>query len=344
MSHRQRKTDEYSPGFGTAGASYLLQPSPGETTRGFLANTDWDWFRFLRNRPYLDEVNFWQPGGGRAFRALTPGEPLLFRLKGGRNAIGGGGFFATFSRFPISLAWESFGEKNGVSSLEEFRRLIAHYRGVPVNSPEDFEIGCVVLVQPFFLDDGDWIPAPADFVRGIQTGKTYDLTKPPGREIWELLRSAAISPRRPVVGEGRDELLEPPEMFGDPSFVRRRLGQGAFRLIVTDCYERRCAISGEKTLPVLQAAHVKPVTRGGGLHEVGNGLLLRSDIHTLLDRGYVTVTPDFVFRVSKRLRDDWENGRVYYEFDGNTIRLPRLKEDRMTRELLEWHRDEVFLQ
>jgi hypothetical protein len=76
--------------------------------------------------------------------------------------------------------------------------------------------------------------------------------------------------------------------------VRQRLGQGAFRVLVTDAYERRCAVTGEKALPVLQAAHIRPVTKEG-THQLDNGLLLRSDIHALFDQGYVTVTPDHRF-------------------------------------------------
>ena len=45
--------------------------------KGFVANTDFDWFAFLRARQPLEEVNFWQPSGGDAFRALSPGEPFL---------------------------------------------------------------------------------------------------------------------------------------------------------------------------------------------------------------------------------------------------------------------------
>jgi putative restriction endonuclease len=40
--------------------------------------------------------------------------------------------------------------------------------------------------------------------------------------------------------------------------VQPRLGQGAFRLLVTDAYQRRCAVTGERTLPVLDAAHIRP--------------------------------------------------------------------------------------
>jgi hypothetical protein len=85
--------------------------------------------------------------------------------------------------------------------------------------------------------------------------------------------------------------IEEPAMWGDPVFVRRRLGQGTFRVLVTDNYQRRCAVTGEKALPVLDAAHIRPVTEGGQ-HRLDNGLLLRSDVHRLFDTGYVTVTPD----------------------------------------------------
>src|SRR5450756_526435 len=43
----------------------------------------------------------------------------------------------------------------------------------------------------------------------------------------------------------------------------------------------------------------------GGEHALPNGLLLRADIHRLYDAGYVTVTPDYRFRVSHDLADDF---------------------------------------
>jgi hypothetical protein len=50
------------------------------------------------------------------------------------------------------------------------------------------------------------------------------------------------------------------------------------------------------------------------LTKPANGLLLRTDIHRLFDRGYVT--PDFKVEVSGRLREQFENGRTYYALDG----------------------------
>ena len=63
-----------------------------------------------------------------------------------------------------------------------------------------------------------------------------------------------------------------------------RLGQGGFRVLVTDTYRRRCAVTGERTLPVLQAAHIRPVT-AGGLHSntmVPAGNRARNDLAAAL--------------------------------------------------------------
>ena len=130
-------------------------------------------------------------------------------------------------------------------------------------------------------------------------------------------------------------------MFGNPTLIRPRLGQGAFRLIVADAYEKRCAITGEKTLPVLEAAHIKPVSNGGE-HRIDNGLLLRSDLHKLFDLGYATITPSGEFRVSAKLKETWMNGKVYYDLDRSTIRVPSRGDYQPAHSFLEWHNDVVF--
>jgi len=131
-------------------------------------------------------------------------------------------------------------------------------------------------------------------------------------------------------------------MFGDPVSIRPRLGQGTFRVLITDTYERRCAVTQERTLPTLEAAHIKPVAEGGR-HRLDNGLLLRSDVHRLFDAGYVTVTPGYKFRVSTRIKKEFDNGEEYYSLDGSQIWLPRHVDGRPQREALEWHGDAVFL-
>lgn len=101
-------------------------------------------------------------------------------------------------------------------------------------------------------------------------------------------------------------------------------------------------MSGEKTLPILDAAHIRAY-EAGGEHSVSNGLLLRTDIHRLFDLGYVTVAPDNRFEVSGRLRADFDNGRHYYDLQGTMIRPPRLEEALPAPEALKWHRENRYL-
>jgi len=304
----------------------------------FVAVTDGDWFRFLSAQERLDEVNFWQPGGERDFVALTLGAPFLFKLRWPDNVIVGGGFFASFSRLPVSIVWDVFGQKNGAPSYAAMRARIERLRRARPSPREDYSVGCIVLEEPFFLPREHWIPAPSDFSKQVVVGKGYDLSTVTGRELWErVLEARAVTVH---AGAERPPTVEGP-IYGEAQRGRVRLHQGAFRVMVTDAYGRRCAISGEKALPVLQAAHIQPVSEGGQ-HRLDNGLLLRSDVHTLFDRGYITVTPDRRVHVSRKLKDDFDNGEPYVPFNGRQIDVPRAASEQPATEFLEWHADTVF--
>jgi putative restriction endonuclease len=121
-----------------------------------------------------------------------------------------------------------------------------------------------------------------------------------------------------------------------------RLGQGGFRIVVTEAYGRRCAITGEKTLPVLEAAHILPFSENGP-NEVSNGLLLRADFHKLFDTGLVTVTPDLHIQVSSRIKEDWFNGKAYYRLHGKPLAtIPNDPVNRPSSDLLRWHNENRF--
>ena len=123
---------------------------------------------------------------------------------------------------------------------------------------------------------------------------------------------------------------------------RPRLGQGGFKALVHGAYRDQCSITGHKIRPALQAAHILPVGRGGE-HRLDNGLLLRSDVHTMFDRGYLGVDPEFKLRVSRRVRDEFGNGDEFYEREGSIIALPERPIERPNSEFLTWHMDTVFL-
>ncbi len=293
--------------------------------RFYVGVTDVQWFKFLRGEPLLDEVNFWSPGG-RTIKAER-GTPFLFKLKAPDNVIGGGGFVSFVERMPIRGAWEFFRRENGAASLEELRLRIEANRKAPASVKD--EIGCFVLSEPFFLSSA--IAQPEDWSGSIQGGRYYYLTESVAQRVWRDV-SIALASGPPQVA------ASPFGGYGRPALHPTRLGQGAFRKLVLDAYGRRCAVSGEHTVPVLQASHIKPfadVER----HEITNGLALRSDIHTLFDLGYVTVTPDYRFKVSDRLREDFDNGEIYYEYAQRrpTISLPGDRELVPNREHLEWH-------
>jgi hypothetical protein len=202
--------------------------------RGFVANTDDEWYRFLSARPDLDEVNFWQPGGEREFKRLAPGQPVLFRLKRPHDAIAGAGFFAHFSLLPVSLAWAAFESKNGAGSQSAMRSRVRRYR------------------------------------------------------------------RR----------------FGKPTGPGGTAGSGA------------------------SSSRSRPSSRRDPGFETGGWS--PQSVRTLLDRRYVTITRDYRLEVSRRIREEFENGRDYYALHGREVRVPPDDAERPAPILLEWHSTHRF--
>ncbi len=180
---------------------------------------------------------------------------------------------------------------------------------------------------------------PPGFAANIVQGKGYDLAeRSAARYFGELLQLLIGAPIELDLAE---PWHRPGPVFGDPRLAPYRLGQQAFKAVVLDVYHRQCAITGTHIPPVLQAAHIRPVTNGGE-HRLDNGLLLRSDVHTMFDRGYLGVDPGYRLVVSPRLREEFGNGEQFYAQAGQVIELPARRADRPHREFLEWHLDEVF--
>jgi len=300
--------------------------------RFWVGVTDRAWFEDLSQRA-PDEVNFWQPSPRRLAEFLEPGVPFLFKLHAPDNFVVGGGFFVRFSALPARLAWEAFGEKNGVTDYAALRKRIEQYRNDVRGDPE---IGCNILNGPFFFEEQDWIPVPDTWAPNIVRGRTFDTEENDGLRLWN-----AVAERLSRQARIENRAEEP--RFGADYLTRARLGQGAFRVLVTEAYERRCAITGERTLPVLEAAHIKPYAESGP-HFVSNGLLLRSDLHILFDEGYVTVNEDLRVEVSERIREQYENGREYYQYRGKPLlKVPGVVEERPGKEFLRWHNKEKYI-
>jgi putative restriction endonuclease len=308
----------------------------------YLGVTDYNWYSFLSSKN-PEDINFWQPGGNAAFRVLSPGEPFLFKLKSPHNVIGGVGFFASHALLPLSIAWDTFGERNGCKTFVEFRQMILQYRGD--NDNLNPTIGCVVLTNPIFFEKKDWIEVPPDWSRSIVQGKSYSTTEEIGKRLWnriEMLLPKYLSDNQQDGEKSQLFLQDPHSGYGSSILQRVRLGQGAFRVMVTNSYSKRCSITGEKTLPVLEAAHIKPYAESGP-HFISNGILLRSDMHKLFDSGYITITSEHVVEVSKRIKEEFENGKEYYQYHGKPLlHLPDNKRDRPGIGYIEWHNEYIY--
>ncbi|MBB6734051.1 HNH endonuclease [Cohnella zeiphila] len=306
----------------------------------YIGVTDYNWFRYLANEQ-PDELNFWQPGGRQSFKAIQADDLFLFKLHSPNNFIVGGGFFVRHSFLPVSLSWEAFGNKNGTSDYLSFRNAIHKYRKSDFRSEPDPTIGCIILSMPFFFDKKDWIPVPEDWKPNIVQGKTYDTDT----EIGHLLYSQVQTKLHRYSLNHTEILMEKNEAnrYGSEQIIHPRIGQGTFKIMVTEAYHRRCAITGEKTLPVLEAAHIKPYSQNGP-HMTSNGLLLRKDIHTLFDRGYITINADLHIEVSKRIKEDYGNGREYYAFHGKSLaEVPDNINEKPSIQYLRWHNENVYL-
>jgi putative restriction endonuclease len=240
------------------------------------------------------------------------------------------------------MVWQAYGEANGARSYGEMRDRLVRIRtrfDRNTDPRQDFWIGCILVNQPIFFAERDWVRMPDDFKGPTVQGKTYDLTTGEGQRIW--IECLARTARRRSHG---DNLADAPIVsgYGTPIPVRPRLGQRSFRVAVLDSYGRRCAITNEKTLPVLEAAHIRDY-HDVPVHSINNGILLRADIHKLFDSGYVTVTPDYEFEVSRRIKEEFENGRDYYALQGARIRLPQNIAHRPAAESLIWHNEQRYL-
>ncbi len=300
----------------------------------YIGNTDNDWFDYLASMSVTDEVNFWQPSLA-SFKAIGEGERFAFRLKSPRNRIGGFGTLTKSSVLPIQTAWEFFGTRNGVPNLQEFVRAIAQYRKGDIVTAST-SIVCRILVEPIFLPPEQWFPVPG-WSNSIVKGKTFSGESEEGIALWGALNERAKA-FRPAWGFGTTEELA---RFGKPTLIQPRLGQGAFRVAVTDLYGRQCALTDGKVLPALDAAHIRPYSEGGH-HSKSNGILLRKDIHSVFDAGYATFDQQYRFVVSEKVRDIFQNGNEYRRLHGNKLRLPDAIADYPDKEALRWHNDNRY--
>lgn len=118
--------------------------------------------------------------------------------------------------------------------------------------------------------------------------------------------------------------------------IDERHGQRVFRQSLLNAYNSRCAISGCSLPAVLEAAHIIPYSEIT-MDRVQNGILLRSDLHTLFDKGLITIDDDLKVIVHGSITDS-----QYGKINGRRISVPESDASRPHRKALKWHRENVF--
>jgi hypothetical protein len=221
---------------------------------------------------------------------------------------------------------------------------------ISVNSPSRTSYG--QNSRPRRTDEGS--PYDCLFKVGARRGVTFEIYDPLEHGVWEIYPNAAAktksgmsirqisSPAAQRVREAeeigeKDKLFDAENVedarsrvFG--SIVRRR-GQLQFRRMLLDAYGGACAITGCSVTAILEAAHIHPY-RGDQTNVVSNGLLLRSDIHTLFDLGLVAIDSNTSqVWISQELA-----GSEYEKLEGVRLREPSSPTQKPSASALDWHR------
>ncbi len=134
------------------------------------------------------------------------------------------------------------------------------------------------------------VPAP-EFQRIAQLGMTLSL-----RPYETPLQDTAYG----FAEEGARFEYERPRI---EQTLTRPYRDQAFRRMVRDAYENRCAVSGLRLLngggrPEVQAAHIKAV-ESNGPDSIRNGLALSGTFHWLFDRGLISIDKDYTILRAK---------------------------------------------
>jgi|GEM_PF-247950 len=149
-----------------------------------------------------------------------------------------------------------------------------------------------------------------------------------------LTRSSAISRYERSLRTRTTEFIAreapPPEYIRSP----------AFRRVVVEAYDYRCAATGTRIVTpsgeaLVEAAHIHPFSESGD-DDPRNGIALSRDMHWAMDRNLIAPGPDLKWHVSRQLDPRIPDLRALCGLDGQPLLGPR--ETRLTpkREALQW--------
>lgn len=133
-----------------------------------------------------------------------------------------------------------------------------------------------------------------------------------------------------------DEIKDERKKVAAEIYVRR--GQKTFRKKLLDTYKRKCVVTECEIEEMLEAAHIYGF-KGVDTDKIPNGILLRSDIHTLFDLGLITINHEnYLIQVSSKIMID----EYYSKLNNRKINLPERIEDYPHQDSLKYHFENIF--
>ncbi len=300
----------------------------------YVGITDVNWYESLKDKKFK-EICFIKPAGNINFRALKRDELFLFKLHSPQNFIVGGGYFLCYSNVPSFMLWDIFNDRTGALNEQELNERLKGSSGEENRDFSELNTGCIVLADPFFFKEEQWIPIPEDWNSNIGHGKVYNIYKGIGRELYAKLQQNLSEEALPKEQEHTGVFVA--------SGPQHALGEGAFQLMVMEAYKRSCAITGYRVLPALETAYIKPLSKGG-TKTLDNGILLRRDLRPLFDLGYITISEDYTILISSKLKEHFASGSAYLKYHEKSLKaMPERFFELPNKENLKWHRENVFI-
>ncbi|WP_345239570.1 HNH endonuclease [Pontibacillus salipaludis] len=159
----------------------------------------------------------------------------------------------------------------------------------------------------------------------------------------DIIESPAITLSY-ILKENENRKMDNPQTFDVSNVVDerkkifrsivQRQGQTTFRKGILSAYNGECVITNTNVEEALEAAHITPYM-GTYTNSRRNGILLRSDVHTLWDLGFICIDPNSKCVIVHPTLHDSEYGAYH----GKEIKLPSDPYSHPSLEALEQHKD-----
>lgn len=162
-------------------------------------------------------------------------------------------------------------------------------------------------------------------------------------------------------GRGLPELKQVVALYADISRYEHRIRTGlirpdlnpqpesirnpAFRRVVTQIYDYRCAATGLRFLlptgvAMVEAAHIHPFSESQD-DDPCNGLALTPNMHWAMDRFLISPGPDLKWHVSDLLDDRIKDNEILLSLRGKPLFLPNDLRMVPKRDALEWRLNRI---